>query len=103
MRAMRCFAAACLLALVPAASGAAGFDGLRPDPPNAPKAQAGEIRAFDAGARTLRIGGNTFLVPAALGLDFDTLALGSGAIVRYREEGGQLVAIEVQLREEFGE
>jgi hypothetical protein len=103
MRALRWFVAACALALAASSADAAGFEGLRPDPPGAPKAQTGEIAAVDADTRTLRIGGNTFSAPESLAVDFDQLHVGTRAVVRYREEGGHLIAIEIQLVKASGQ
>lgn len=98
---LRCMLAlACALVLGGATAGAAGFEGLRPDGPDAVKGQVGRIDALDAEARTLRIGGNTFEAPADLALDFETLHVGDRIVVHYRMSGSRLLITGVELMPE---
>lgn len=95
MRTLRRFLAATVM-LLGTSAGAAGFEGLRSDPRDAPRAQAGRLAAVDAAARTLRIGGSTFVVPPDTRVDFGALEVGRPAVVSYREDRGRRVAIEVR-------
>lgn len=89
----------CAATLSGATARAAGFEGLRPDP-DAPKGQSGRIEALDPEARTFRIGGNTFEVPADIALDFEALHVGDKLVVHYREGGSHHMVTTVEIKKQ---